>query len=116
MGEICAAVLSVHEKGLAFNDLKPENVLITALGHIKVTLDNANRVLPRYNCTGYTAKYQVTDFGACRAVTAEGEALMQTGNDLIANLRDGDWRERTGEESTHDPDRYKKSVFCIRMM
>lgn len=36
IGEIAAAILSVHELGLAFNDLKPENVLITAMGHIKV--------------------------------------------------------------------------------
>ena len=38
VGEICAAILSIHELGLAFNDLKPENVLITALGHIKVSI------------------------------------------------------------------------------
>jgi serine/threonine protein kinase len=65
----------VHGLGLAFNDLKPENVLITAMGHIKVT-----------------------DFGACRAVTAEGERLLGVGSDLIANLRNGDWKDR-GDDS-----------------
>lgn len=36
LGEICAALKSIHDLGLAFNDLKPENVLITEVGHIKV--------------------------------------------------------------------------------
>jgi serine/threonine protein kinase len=36
IGEVATALLSIHELGLSFNDLKPENLLITALGHIKV--------------------------------------------------------------------------------
>ncbi len=38
VGEICAALLHIHELGLSFNDLKPENILITEIGHIKVRL------------------------------------------------------------------------------
>lgn len=38
IGEICSALLHIHEFGLSFNDLKPENLLITELGHIKVNL------------------------------------------------------------------------------
>ncbi len=37
VGEIVAAVNSLHESGFCFGDLKPENVLITELGHIKVS-------------------------------------------------------------------------------
>ena len=37
LGEVVAALLSIHDLGLAFNDLKPENVLITKEGHIKLT-------------------------------------------------------------------------------
>ena len=36
MGEIAAAVSFLHELGFSYGDLKPENVLITELGHIKV--------------------------------------------------------------------------------
>jgi serine/threonine protein kinase len=38
IGEVSAALASIHELGLSFNDLKPENLLITELGHIKVSL------------------------------------------------------------------------------
>ena len=36
VGEIVAAVNFLHESGFCYGDLKPENVLITELGHIKV--------------------------------------------------------------------------------
>lgn len=71
LGEICAALNSIHDLGLAFNDLKPENILITEVGHIKLT-----------------------DFGACRAVSDIGAAILEQGSALIENLRDGDWRIR----------------------
>lgn len=76
VGEICAALQSIHALGLAYNDLKPENVLITEVGHIKLA-----------------------DFGACRAVTTEGRTLLAQGNVLLRNLRDGDWKEQTPESS-----------------
>lgn len=38
LGEICSALAYIHDQlGCVFNDLKPENVLITELGHIKVS-------------------------------------------------------------------------------
>mmetsp|Transcript_5701 Transcript_5701/g.9305 ORF Transcript_5701/g.9305 Transcript_5701/m.9305 type:complete len:629 (-) Transcript_5701:131-2017(-) len=77
VGEICAALQSIHAVGLAYNDLKPENVLITEVGHIKLA-----------------------DFGACRAVTTEGRSLLAQGNVLLRNLRDGDWKEQSPENST----------------
>ncbi len=36
LGEMVAALASLHELGFSYNDLKPENVLITELGHVKV--------------------------------------------------------------------------------
>ena len=36
VGEILAALLSLTALDLSFNDLKPENVIITEAGHIKV--------------------------------------------------------------------------------
>ncbi len=80
VGEVCAALLAIHELGLSFNDLKPENILITELGHIKLT-----------------------DFGACRAVNSEGLMLLSRGNELIQNLRDGDWREKSNSEYVLSP-------------
>ncbi|CAN0551543.1 unnamed protein product, partial [Ectocarpus sp. 8 AP-2014] len=46
VGEVVAALCSIHDNGFVFGDLKPENILITESGHIKVA-----------------------DFGACRPVS-----------------------------------------------
>jgi serine/threonine protein kinase len=70
MGEVAAALSSIHEAGLVYGDLKPENIVITEPGHIKLT-----------------------DFGGCRPVTEE--ALQRIGGiatNLLKNLRDGDWK------------------------
>jgi serine/threonine protein kinase len=69
-GEVVAALASIHEMGYVFADLKPENVVITEPGHIKLT-----------------------DFGGCRPVTEDAKKLIQTiAKDLLKNLRDGDWK------------------------
>lgn len=73
MGEVVAALCSVHECGFVFGDLKPENVLITESGHIKVT-----------------------DFGACRPVTESAKEVLNQSRDAIRRLRDGDWRVAAG--------------------
>lgn len=39
VGEIAAALSYLHDMDFSFNDLKPENVLITALGHVKVWIN-----------------------------------------------------------------------------
>ncbi len=69
IGECIAALTYVHSNGLSFGDMKPENILITAAGHIKLT-----------------------DFGGCRAVTAVGRDLLQGSLDALSSLRSGDWR------------------------
>jgi serine/threonine protein kinase len=70
VGEIVAALASIHDMGLVFVDLKPENILITETGHIKLT-----------------------DFGGCRPVTEEArKRVRQSGKNLLKQLRDGDWK------------------------
>ncbi|EEC49590.1 predicted protein, partial [Phaeodactylum tricornutum CCAP 1055/1] len=64
IGEIVAALASIHELGLVYADLKPENVVITEVGHIKLT-----------------------DFGGCRAVTAKAKELIQSTVDTDEDLR-----------------------------
>jgi serine/threonine protein kinase len=70
VGEIAAAVLSLHDRGFSYNDLKPENVLLTEMGHVKIA-----------------------DFGACRAQTKEAEAQLVASAGVLGSLRNGDWRD-----------------------
>jgi Protein kinase domain/Protein phosphatase 2A regulatory B subunit (B56 family) len=72
MGEVVAALSSIHDLGLVYSDLKTENILVTETGHIKLT-----------------------DMGACRPVTAEAKELIQSiSRGLLKNLRDGDWKSQ----------------------
>lgn len=78
MGEVASALASIHDLGFVYGDLKPENVLITETGHIKLT-----------------------DFGGCRPLTEAAKALIRpSGKHLLKELRDGDWKERPKEN--HD--------------
>eukprot|EP00538_Stauroneis_constricta_P012587 CAMPEP_0119546228 /NCGR_PEP_ID=MMETSP1352-20130426/733_1 /TAXON_ID=265584 /ORGANISM="Stauroneis constricta, Strain CCMP1120" /LENGTH=1198 /DNA_ID=CAMNT_0007590907 /DNA_START=24 /DNA_END=3620 /DNA_ORIENTATION=- len=73
IGEIVAGLSSVHDMGLVYGDLKPENVVITETGHIKLT-----------------------DFGGCRPVTASAkERVASSSRNLLKELRDGDWKTNT---------------------
>ena len=70
IGEIASALASLHDLGLVFGDLKPENCVITETGHIKLT-----------------------DFGACRPYTDQAKRLVQTtAKDVLKTLRSGDWK------------------------
>lgn len=70
IGEIVAALWSIHEAGFVYGDLKPENVLITETGHIKIT-----------------------DFGGCRPYTEESKQLIRSSaKNQLKELRDGDWK------------------------
>jgi serine/threonine protein kinase len=73
IGSVAAALSSIHELGFVFADCKPENILITETGHIKIT-----------------------DFGGCRPVTQEAKLLVDgSSKNLLRQLRDGDWRPPT---------------------
>lgn len=73
IGEVVAALCSVHDYGFVFGDLKPENILITESGHIKIA-----------------------DFGACRPVTAATKDILDRSRGALRTLRDGDWRVAAG--------------------
>ncbi|CAB1107395.1 unnamed protein product [Ectocarpus sp. CCAP 1310/34] len=73
VGEVVAALCSIHDNGFVFGDLKPENILITESGHIKVA-----------------------DFGACRPVSEPAKSSLNSSRDALHTLRDGDWRVKAG--------------------
>jgi len=70
VGEVAAAITSIHELGFSYNDLKPENLLITEQGHVKVA-----------------------DFGACRPITSEATQILKESKNILVNLRNGDWKD-----------------------
>lgn len=77
MGEVVAALSSIHELGLVYADLKPENIVITESGHVKLT-----------------------DFGGCRPVTQEGKQLIESvAKNLLKDLRDGGWKSKKDRSS-----------------
>jgi len=75
--ELAAALGAVHSAGLAFGDLKCENVVLTASGHAKLA-----------------------DFGAARPLPGSAPGERAAGGDaqraLLAALRAGDWRSQAG--------------------
>lgn len=73
-GEVAAGLLSVHELGIAYMDLKPENVLATASGHIKIT-----------------------DFGGARPLTPTAMEHVQRSKGLLKQLRNGDWKDEASQ-------------------
>ena len=73
IGEVAAALSSLHNSGLVFGDLKPENIVITEPGHVKLT-----------------------DFGGCRPVTEEAKRRIRSlARGALKNLRNGDWKAET---------------------
>ncbi|KAL7496513.1 hypothetical protein ACHAWT_007025 [Skeletonema menzelii] len=77
IGSVAAALLSIHERGFVFVDIKPENILITESGHIKLA-----------------------DFGGCRPVTQDAKQLVkESSENLVQQLRDGDWKRTTPKQT-----------------
>jgi len=74
IGEVVAALCAIHEAGFVYADLKPENIVLTATCHAKLT-----------------------DFGGCRPLTQE--AREKTKESLLKRLRDGDWRAKESPTS-----------------
>lgn len=77
VGEVVAALDSIHNAGFIFGDLKPENIVLTAEGHAKIT-----------------------DFGAARPVSVAAIKHVQENKDAVHNLRDGDhaWRSARNKD------------------
>lgn len=83
MGEVVGALASVHDLGLVYADLKPENIVITETGHVKLT-----------------------DFGGSRPVTqAAKDRIKSIAKDILKTLRDGGWKQGASLKSddTDDP-------------
>jgi serine/threonine protein kinase len=73
LGEIVAALSSIHDLGLVYADLKPENIVFTEEGHTKLT-----------------------DFGGCRPITNESKLLIgDVAKYSLSHLRDGDWKPQS---------------------
>ncbi|KAL7580861.1 hypothetical protein ACA910_001130 [Epithemia clementina (nom. ined.)] len=73
VGELVAALASIHDMGLVYGDLKPENIVITEVGHVKLT-----------------------DFGGCRPVTVEAKKRIHSlARTCLRNLRNGDWKDES---------------------
>jgi len=79
LAQVCSALSAVHDSGFVYGDLKPENVVITKTGHVKIT-----------------------DFGACRPANSEGRKSLEESREAIKNLRDGDWRSAAGLDSSDE--------------
>ncbi|KAG5176227.1 3-phosphoinositide-dependent protein kinase Serine/threonine protein phosphatase 2A, regulato [Tribonema minus] len=77
--EALAALSAVHDAGFVYGDLKPENVVITRAGHVKLT-----------------------DFGAARPATAEARRRLRASRAALRELRDGDWRTAAGVAPSAD--------------
>ncbi|GHP12174.1 hypothetical protein PPROV_001090200 [Pycnococcus provasolii] len=63
----------VHRRGYVYGDLKPENVLVTSTGHVKLT-----------------------DFGAARPCTADAHSAVLAFSNVLAALSEGDYRVKHG--------------------
>jgi len=67
IGEVAATLSCIHDKDFVYGDLKPENIVITESGHVKLT-----------------------DFGGCRPVSkVSSELVGSVSKGLLKNLRDG---------------------------
>mmetsp|Transcript_54617 Transcript_54617/g.63060 ORF Transcript_54617/g.63060 Transcript_54617/m.63060 type:complete len:1167 (+) Transcript_54617:89-3589(+) len=82
IGEVTSALASIHQIGLGYFDLKPENIIITESGHVKLT-----------------------DFGGSRPVTlAAKEMVSNSAKNVFRQLRDGDWKSREKKMKAYDMD------------
>ncbi len=85
VGEIIETICYIHTTGFVYSDLKPENVLITRSGHIKLT-----------------------DFGAARPTTQQGRDVLYRSYRTLKELRSGGWRptvESTGVNNDEEDER-----------
>eukprot|EP00531_Pseudo-nitzschia_arenysensis_P001606 CAMPEP_0116115510 /NCGR_PEP_ID=MMETSP0329-20121206/543_1 /TAXON_ID=697910 /ORGANISM="Pseudo-nitzschia arenysensis, Strain B593" /LENGTH=528 /DNA_ID=CAMNT_0003608943 /DNA_START=263 /DNA_END=1847 /DNA_ORIENTATION=+ len=77
IGEVSSALASIHEIGLGYFDLKPENIVITESGHVKLT-----------------------DFGGSRPVTqAAKDLISESAKNVFNELRDGDWKTKKKQKT-----------------
>jgi hypothetical protein len=82
IGEVTSALASIHELVLVYADLKPENIVITETGHVKLT-----------------------DFGGSRPVTEAAKQMIgESAKNVLDKLRDGDWKQIEKKKKSFDLD------------
>jgi serine/threonine protein kinase len=82
IGEVTSALSSIHDLGLVYADLKPENIVISETGHVKLT-----------------------DFGGSRPVTEEARRMIkESARNALQALRDGDWKTKKEKRREFDMD------------
>jgi len=81
IGEVVAALSSIHDLGFIYGDLKPENILI---------MEDTN---------GFQS-IKLTDFGGCRPSTTIAKEMIkqELAKNTLQNLRNGDWRDITPDK------------------
>lgn len=82
--EIGYALHTIHQKGFAYGDCKPENIVLVT-------------------CSDHSVHAKLTDFAACRPITDEGTNLIKDSRHILRNLRDGDWRVSRGLQIAEVP-------------
>jgi len=92
--EVAAALASLHALGLAFGDCKPENIVLVE-GR-RPAGAGAGGAGAGADAEGLRLHAKLTDFAACRAITPAGARALAEAGDILANLRDGDWRAQHG--------------------
>ena len=83
LGQVVAALHAIHESGFVFGDVKPENILVTTTGHVKLS-----------------------DFGASRPITDKAHQSLQQlftkkTSSFLYQLRNGDWKP--DDDNTNNP-------------
>mmetsp|Transcript_23610 Transcript_23610/g.65508 ORF Transcript_23610/g.65508 Transcript_23610/m.65508 type:complete len:1178 (+) Transcript_23610:69-3602(+) len=87
VGEVTSALASIHEIGLGYFDLKPENIVITESGHVKLT-----------------------DFGGSRPVTqAAKKMISESARNVFNQLRDGGLKTPKKKAKAFDMDEDNES-------
>ena len=91
LGQVVAALHAIHEAGFVFGDVKPENILVTTSGHVKLS-----------------------DFGASRPITDETHQLLQRlftkkTSSFLYQLRNGDWKQ-DDDANNHNQDKESIAV------
>jgi serine/threonine protein kinase len=82
IGEVTAALNAIHDMDFVYADLKPENIVITETGHVKLT-----------------------DFGGTRPVSETAKAMITaSASNVLRNMRDGDWKSMKTSGSKFDMD------------